>query len=1092
VAVLLTWALFLGWAAVGLAVLKLGRFRWSVPTLLLAPTVGFSTLVIPVYILVRFGVPVRTAAVPVALGAVALVALWRLWPTAARARGLWKQSRAFVGVLVGTFVLTGWPLFGYGFDWVAIGNDDMANYCVMAAGYRDHGYAAVPTLDDLVNCSDESQSYWFVFVLKQIRPGSEVLLALTAAWTGLAPQQVFMPTILALNMALVASGAALAATGTRRRRVGLLTGALLAVSAPTTYGVIHQLIAQASGLALLCTSFALVAGRFRRLPGGLLFRRAGVCGLAFAGQTLFYPEVIPILVGGCVLLGVRDLVGRRLDRRHLVHAAAAIAVMVALLPVYLFGAVTFLALQRNAGATSADEIVEIFPYYLTPRGPALLWGLLPISGAESAALQNACIVAGLLLLVAVAGPAVIQMFRRQAFAAALVVVAVMTAALYANRGAFGLFKIAMFAQPFLWAVVAAWAAGRRARWGAAAAAVLLLAVAGLNARVQFRYVNESRGRECQVSLPAVSARHGFHDFRAAYASRIAGGGVDRVLLATENNTLMKLLAAEVRGAPVGTVGMAPFELIALSGLSTLEGAPWVRFHADRTESLRSIRTDFAAAHEQNRLTVRDPDTGHPLHRLTATSADRSKSPERVLVAAGGGGVTVFNRQRFPETGPVLVCTPLTELSNFAVFCDASGARQLFLGMGEPDDVALHQLESDPLQPKRTMAGVGRSVVLDVLNPSPRVRVLVDYTAAYKGDPSARDVAPMRIVGDRRAAFGAVGAGAARLVSPPVSTQAVGSSRFLVVEFAVPRSMNPNRLSLAERWWGADLPRDRRRLTGHVRDVSVLSEEEYAAFRPPERVTAFPAGLADPHLEYSGFYEEGWVSKEFKVRLTQPTAGQEVVFRGQVPALPGSEAFQSEMVVLIDGAPVEKRALGTGNFEVRVPGGAAAGPRWIECRFSHTLALPGGDGRTVVAQMRSIGFEPADASKARPPEQLSAFPADLSHPKLVATGIDSDGWVGKTGKAQLWYAGAGRDLVVRGSVPRIAGAFRTELTVLLDGKEVGKRGLTPGDFEVRVPGDTGPAGPRWVECRFSDVQPLPAPDTRVTAAHLAVIGFEPTK
>ena len=82
-AVLLTWGLFLLWSVVGLAVLKLGRHRWTLTTLLLSPTVGFAAVLVPLYILVRFGVPVRLTGVPVlaALLATTAVVLWRARPT---------------------------------------------------------------------------------------------------------------------------------------------------------------------------------------------------------------------------------------------------------------------------------------------------------------------------------------------------------------------------------------------------------------------------------------------------------------------------------------------------------------------------------------------------------------------------------------------------------------------------------------------------------------------------------------------------------------------------------------------------------------------------------------------------------------------------------------------------------------------------------------------------------------------------------------------------------------------------------------------------------------------------------------------------
>jgi hypothetical protein len=1093
-AVLLTWALFLAWSFVGLAVLRLGRHRWKLGTLLLAPTVGFAALAVPAYILVRFGVPVRLSAAPVLIAALAAsgVALWRARPARARATGLWRQWRPLALVLAAAFALTGWPLFQYGFDWVANGNEDMANYCLVATGYRDHAFASVPKVEDVSDIGDGTQPYWFFYILFQVRSGSEVLLALTSACTGLSAPQAFMPVTLALNLALVSAACGLARLGAGRR-AALITGGLLAVSGASTFGVIQQLIAQVGGLALLCTSLALVADRFGHLGRAALARRAGACGVVFGGLALFYPEVIPLLVGACVVMGVRDLARRRLDRSYVAHAGAAIAVMAALLPVYLYGCVSFLKGQSGHSAQNAEMKLEVFPYYMTPRGAAMVWGLLPGAGQESAPLQNACIVAGFLLLLALLGPAARGVARRRAFASALAVVAGLAVALYAMRDAFGLFKLALFAQPFLWATVGAWVAARRTRWAAAAALAVLAAVAGLNARVQYWYVDQSRGRDYRVELPATD-RRAMGEFRKSYSRHVESGGVDRVLLATENGVLMKLLAAEVRPVPIEQAGIDPLSPYVEFGLRHVEESPWLKVHREWAEPFRTMRREYLALEGAGRASLRDPDTGRPLHKLLAPPSNLGRSPpERVLVMAGGGGMSVLNRTRYPEDGPPVVCEPLSELRNFAVLVDATGARQYALGRWEPQEIAAHQLEPDPAFRRRTMAGVGPAMVLKVLNPSPRVRVVVGQTNSFAGEPAKRSVAPVSVVGRQRVPLGAVGSGSSRLVSPPLSAQEVGGEHYLAVEFGRELQRNANRLASVERLWGEGLPRDRRWLSGHARDVSVISEEEYAAFQPPPAVRNFPADLTNPQLEYSGFFEEGWVGAEAKLRVARQRPDDSCVVRGTVPGVTGGEGFRTELTLLIDGAPAARRVLGPGDFELRAPGGTGTGPRWVELRFSQTQVLPAPDGRSCAAQVRFAGFEPHDPARDRPPEKLESFPADLGHPKLEQSGIWADGWAAGALRARLAQAAAGGEVVFRGQVPEVAGnaAFRTEVVLLVDGQEVARRALGPGDFELRAPaGKTAQA--RWVECRFTSTQALPPPDGRGVGAHVRFLGFEPPR
>lgn len=1090
-AVLLTWVLFAGWSAVGLAVLNVGGFRGGLRKLLLAPTVGFGALAVVTYIVTRLGSAVDPVAWPIGAAALTLtaVALWATRVRTARAAAVWRRSRAFLLVLVAAFALTAWPMARAGFDWVAQGNDDMANYCLGAAGFRAHGYTRVPDPGELMAGQDMSQQLWFLYrdagTLTDRRCGAELTLALVSVWTGLAPQQVFMPATAALHLAMIAATAGLVLLCTRRRAAALWAAALLAVSSQATYGLTNQLIAQAGGLALLCTAVAMVSAPFRRHRARLIGRRAAVCGLVFAALIVFYPEAVPFLVGACVLLGVRDIARRRLDRRHLGHAAAAIAAMAVLVPVYLYGTAFFLLGQADQGTNAKTHTLELFPYFMTPRGPALVWGLLPSHGAVPEPLLSACVVLGVGLLGAGLVMGFGQFRRGRAFAAVLLVMATMAAVLYAQKAAFGLFKIAMFAQPFLWATAAAWVTTRRRRWGAAAAAAGLLVVFGLNARTQYGYVSQSTGRGHQVDLAAVSEQHLMTQARHELAARRAGGTADRVVLVTENNVLFKLLAAEVLEVPNARVNMAPFH----------------RYLApEEARGRRGPSKDTPATRAQDAMWlgdglpwVRDPDTGRPLFQLLSAPDDwTADRPDRVLVLGGRGPLSVLNRCAYPEPGPGLLCAPLSEVRNLAVFRDATGARQPFLGMDDAREVALNRLEPDPFFRDRTMAGVGRHLVLDVLNPSPRVRVLVDYTTAFRADPARLGLPRAEVVGDRRVPLGAVGVGAARLVSPPLAPQALGPSRLLAIDFATELTRHPNHLRGAEKWWGTDLPRDRRLLAATARNISVISDEEYAAFRPPAALTKFPDDLLHPHLEYSGLYEHGWVGRVAKLRLTQGDGAQELVLRCRVPHLePVGAEFRTELTVLVDGRPAETRALAPGDFEVRAPGGPGPGPRWVEFRFSHDQELPAPDERRVAALVLSVGFEPRDERRSRPPERLSAFPTDLMHPKLEQAGIFADGWTAPAFKARL-HAEPGREAVVCGTVHAFTPGFRTTLTVLVDGAVVAEREVGAGDFEVRAPAAPGPAGPRWVEVRASRSQVLPAPDGRTAGVLLRSLGFEPAK
>jgi hypothetical protein len=164
-------------------------------------------------------------------------------------------------------------------------------------------------------------------------------------------------------------------------------------------------------------------------------------------------------------------------------------------------------------------------------------------------------------------------------------------------------------------------------------------------------------------------------------------------------------------------------------------------------------------------------------------------------------------------------------------------------------------------------------------------------------------------------------------------------------------------------WGRNIAYDHRKLVCFLRDVSLVSAEQYAALRAPARVATFPGDLTNRELEYSGVYEDGWVGDAAYWRLA-PASAEEgfVVVRGVVPMI-NDQAFQTTARLLVDGRPVAEKVLRPGEFELRsaVPVGTGADGRTVrrvEVQFGSTQPLPAPDNRPVGAKLDSAGFERA--------------------------------------------------------------------------------------------------------------------------------------
>jgi hypothetical protein len=263
--------------------------------------------------------------------------------------------------------------------------------------------------------------------------------------------------------------------------------------------------------------------------------------------------------------------------------------------------------------------------------------------------------------------------------------------------------------------------------------------------------------------------------------------------------------------------------------------------------------------------------------------------------------------------------------------------------------------------------------------------------------------------------------------------------------------------------------------------------------PPVVVRKFPEDVnRNPLLAAAGFYPDGWAALRTSMRLSQPPGYSYLSIRGEVPLI-GDGAFSTDVRVRVDGRQIAEQTLRVGRFDIAAPvpeGASSAGGRQVELEFSRAQQLPSGDGRAVAARLTFIGLVP----QPLPPARLERFPEDLKKPLVEPSGVYDDGWVGQTASFKLSQSPETQTLTVAGMVPRIGDGdgFTTDLIVMVDGSEVGRRtvGLDRFTFDVPVPPPTSAEGAtRKVELRFTRVQTLPGPDGRVVGARLSSVGFD---
>ena len=443
----LTLLLFFCWWFVGYAIISVLRRGHLLQNMLLAPSVGTSVCVMFVFWLNRAGIPVSKFGP--ALGVCLLLGTSILWW---RGRVIVPVRRylPFAAVFLFAFSLISWPMFKYGFNWISISNDDMANYCLTAQRLFKYGYFERLPPDELAKNMDLS-AYYIFLADAGTRTGSEMILAFVMSLSRLSSHQLFMPVIVALHLSLLSASGALLLRRNRFRGWTLMALVILSCSAEFTLGTIYQLIAQVFGLSLLaaCAILLMVQNKITRRR--LILKQAGLLALVFSAAMVVYSEMIPFLAFSCVCYwGVQWFKSRSIAGLRSLPVAAMLTIV--FLNSYLPAALKFMASQARLGSghfALLQDAPVLFPFFLLPSGMAQFWGIAPFNSIPFEPLLSAGIVMGAILLIISLGVSLLEASR--GVPAAFVTAGMFLAAIVLayKQSDYGLFKIAMFIQPFL-------------------------------------------------------------------------------------------------------------------------------------------------------------------------------------------------------------------------------------------------------------------------------------------------------------------------------------------------------------------------------------------------------------------------------------------------------------------------------------------------------------------------------------------------------------------------------------------------------------------------------------------------------------------
>jgi hypothetical protein len=1043
--ILLILSLFVFLTVVGQAVVQLLRPRLGVLwSWFISPTVGLALLIVTMTRLNIWGLPVKTfgpwLAVGLLIGSIAVI-IWRrpVFP--------WRQLRPFLIMVLVFVVYAGWPMVRFGFNWISYGNDDMANYCLAADRHLNHGYYDLPEQTQLEG-RDYTQHYWFMHGLQQIRPGSELVLAFAASVTGLNPHEVFMPVILMFSMLQISALGAIAMFRGRYRKIALVAFFLFATSPLFGLGTLYQLIAQVGGIAILLTACSVLL-TIRECT----WRRVLLGALITSCLGIFYPEVAPFVAISIVLFGLhlRYTQPEALKRFVFVVAATAVLTFVFLgTSTYQFINTLVMQSVGSAGLGSMAEINDqsgglvLFPWTLVPSFVPMLFGLHPFGVVGDDPYISIQILVGLAFLGFFVWMAAKQFLRREPAGYIALIMIFLGCFLFFKGQDFGLFKLAMFAQPVI---------------------VLMLAHG-------FCHVIKSRRRLGTGLLVGFFICTAPSHIYYSYAS-----------LGTYGGGLSEVVGASMYGVHFTPPEDVQFDAIE-SDMSNVVSAKMLSQYTKGIDTRflsRSYMDNIANIAVLNFLRNPDPDLGPQARLIEKLSLLRPLLPRELMEGdIADYKVMTINKldNNWTETSSRhlsyenrLFVAIRSHLDHFNKFSPGTGwsYQNLYQYKLEKDvrnrlvfihselgphyyssarfKAAFFQREPEPVTKGYVyFHGTGRYNMFRVVNPTEKVRMVIDFTRTPLGGGRYDLPVNAKIIGEEDYPLDFVGSGSARVFSPPVTPEMFEQQGYLTLDFsdhALPIVKHKTGLMRA---WGEKFNLDDRRLVGFTRDISLITEEEYRNLDRPTSISRFPEDLSEnPNLEYSGVFEDGWVGYDSFFKLAGSHPGQVLYFKGFIPDTPAYREQGLDLTISINNRPTEVVNLRSGEFTLTRLIREATDVTTVRLHFSGSMPYGERDTRYLSAFVRELSIsdipdlESFRAIKNRQGEGFSI------------TGMDEDGWLERAAEIEVPLFHEFKALKIDLEMPGWSSLDENEITVSLNGTVVSTQRVVKGSYHsVYVP------------------------------------------
>ena len=929
-AIALTVAIFIYLFIVGGAIYFLAGNQEKIERFIyIFPALGLAASVLTVFTLSRVGIPVFDFANFLSLAT--LTAAILIWFKNLSSFKL-PNSLALIFILGFALCLTAYPMVVYGFNWISYGNDDMANYSLSAQRFLQHGFYYYFDPEKFKLGLYYPSIFKFMHVDRHQRAGSELTLAYVSGVSGLNVHQVYMPLMIALYLVLVSAAGSLIEVKGKSIGSRNVVCFLTCISPLTILGAMYQLIGQLGGLAMMTACVALLAELRPSVTARETITKTFNFLLMFVGLLIWYPEVLPFL-------GLGYLIYFILQSRHEIKNGERFKKFIKmiiiisfgailLLNVYIFEVIQFTISQLGTANGNAKVDIFIFPWYLKPIGLPYLLGILYINQPIPHIISDIAILCSVAVILWI----IVCLLRKMASRADLVDCTlfgffIVFGFFFIKERDFPLYKTAMYLQPFLLAFLVSLMSRNVSVLPVRVPVLLICSLAAFQIPAAIYYVRVSMSGNygSMNELPNGSLERINEKFEKL---------VDSKLMRYDKNTVFIF--------NVSNVVEAKLQMLYLQGLRSV--FPSREFIAGIMGSVTEgeISADVAARATQNY----DQDLDGNSFRAIYPEVSAGKN---VVYVTPKVEKSLFNKYGSNLDSSRAEYEVTDSPKNLLIFLHSELGAHYYSGARKK--VAFTQLENDIQIPGEVFSALGKHLLFQVAGFEDGSRVVMDLTSTLvKVDGSQ-----LPGISIQNTTLGVVGAGSARVFSGPIEPTRVNGIDVISIKFDRDGVLFPSRESTIMGLYGSKVPLDGRYVTAHGRDISIISDKQYRAIIPPSAVSHFPDDLKNPSLEYSGVYEDGWISPSSFFVLSSKPKNKMIRIIGFVPNIDGVP-YNGSLSISVDDQIVSTLPLNVGKFDFTVSH-TVDGPKVkIGLNFSSALFLPGDDGRVIGGKIQRVEIE----------------------------------------------------------------------------------------------------------------------------------------